>query len=66
MNISVNNSTQEISENTSILALLLLLNRHQNGIAVAINEEIIPKSLWKEKLLSENDAVLIVQSTQGG
>lgn len=66
MNISVNNSTREISENTSILALLLFLNRHQNGIAVAINEEIIPKSLWKEKLLSENDVVLIVQSTQGG
>ena len=66
MNISVNNSQKDISENTSIEALINLLDHTPNGIAVAINEEIIVKRNWNSSFLKENDDVLIIQATQGG
>jgi sulfur carrier protein len=66
MNIRVNNIHKEISENTSIEALLEFLNHTQNGIAIAINEEIVLKDNWNISNLNENDEVLIIQATQGG
>ena len=66
MNISVNNIQKEISKGSSIEDLLLLLKHTQNGIAVAINEEIILKELWSNSTINENDTVLLIQATQGG
>ncbi len=39
---------------------------NQRGIAVAVNQEIIPKTLWSEKKISKGDSILIIQATQGG
>lgn len=36
------------------------------GIAVAVNEEVIPRSEWAEHSLHENDTILIITATQGG
>ncbi|MEI6865640.1 sulfur carrier protein ThiS [Flavicella sp.] len=66
MNIRVNNIQKKISQNTSVEDLLELLNHTQNGIAVAINEEIVLKDNWSFSNLKENDEVLIIQATQGG
>lgn len=66
MDISVNNIQKKISKGSSIKDLLLLLNHTQNGIAVAINEEIILKDNWSNSTLNENDNVLLIQATQGG
>jgi len=40
--------------------------RSKTGIAVAINDNIIPKSNWEEHQLNENDNILIITATQGG
>jgi sulfur carrier protein len=66
MNISVNNIQKKISKGASVEDLLLLLSHTQNGIAVAINEEIILKDNWSNSTLNENDTVLLIQATQGG
>ncbi len=66
MNIRVNNIQKEISDNSTIEDLLLSLEHTQNGIAVAINEEIVSKEHWGQKTLLENDEILIIQATQGG
>lgn len=66
MNIRVNNIQKEISETATVQDLLTALNHTQNGIAVAINETIVPKDDWEQKTLNENDAILIIQATQGG
>lgn len=49
MNIRVNNIQKEISDNSTIEDLLLSLEHTQNGIAVAINEEIVSKEHWGQK-----------------
>ncbi|MEO8759802.1 MAG: sulfur carrier protein ThiS [Bacteroidia bacterium] len=38
----------------------------QKGIAVAVNNTVIPKTEWATKILNENDKITIIKATQGG
>jgi len=38
----------------------------KKGIAVAINNSVVPKSEWTNTKLNENDKILIITATQGG
>ncbi|MEM6830622.1 MAG: sulfur carrier protein ThiS [Bacteroidota bacterium] len=38
----------------------------REGIAVAIDQEIVPKSEWSRQHIRENQKVLIITATQGG
>lgn len=69
MEIIVNGQIQhfENSGNLSVKYLLdSFIGENQNGIAVAINNQVIPKSLWAETSLKEKEEVLIIKATQGG
>jgi len=66
MTINVNTRSQSISENSSLEVLLQQLDISRNGIAVAINNEIISKEKWNSTILNSNDNVTIIQATQGG
>ncbi len=66
MTINVNNQSQSILENSSISTLLEQLNIISNGIAIAINNEVISKEQWSTTNLQEEDQVTIIQATQGG
>jgi len=50
--------------------LLLLLEKEgitdKKGIAVAVNNQVVPKSAWSDFGLKENDKVLVIQASQGG
>ncbi len=66
MTINVNNRAQSISENSTVEKLLQQLNIASNGIAVAINNEIVSKEKWNDTILNNNDQLTIIQATQGG
>ncbi len=36
------------------------------GIAVAVNQEVIPKTIWETYEVKENDKVTVIKATQGG
>jgi len=38
----------------------------QRGIAVAVNNNVIPKAEWQQKTLADNDKIVIIRATQGG
>ncbi|MBN4072669.1 sulfur carrier protein ThiS [Crocinitomix catalasitica] len=38
----------------------------RNGIAVALNNEVIPKNHWKKQLLKDQDKIMIITATAGG
>lgn len=66
MNISLNGE-QTSTESATLMSFLVEKSMGStNGIAVAINEEVVPKSEWKEKVINENDKILIITATQGG
>ena len=67
MEIILNNQTQQAEEKTSVQAALNnWIGEKQNGIAVAVNEAIVPKAQWDTYMLQHNDKVLVIKATQGG
>ncbi|MEG0949612.1 MAG: sulfur carrier protein ThiS [Bacteroidales bacterium] len=66
MQISVNNQPIQVETNLTLSQLLPLLNRSSQGIAIAINQQVIMRSKWEETILQEDDSVLIIQATCGG
>ncbi|UXP31487.1 sulfur carrier protein ThiS [Reichenbachiella agarivorans] len=68
MKIKLNNEEQHLQDShINLLALLKEKNLYiDRGIAVAINDEILPKSNWDDYLVKENDNILIITATQGG
>lgn len=67
MEISLNQQAQTVADNCSLQQLIqTLLPQHQKGIAVAVNNAVVPKLYWEEHLLRPNDTVTIIRATQGG
>ncbi len=66
MTINVNHESKTIANTSSLDQLLEHLKISKQGIAVAINNQIISKNNWKQTHLNQNDEVTIIQATQGG
>ncbi|EDM36773.1 sulfur transfer protein involved in thiamine biosynthesis [Pedobacter sp. BAL39] len=67
MEITVNHENYQINEHCSITELLHdVLTIPVQGIAVAINQTIIPKTEWPSQRLSSGDRVMVIKATQGG
>lgn len=67
MIIRVNDQPHEIVTGLVLGKLLhdLGLSEHK-GVAVAINDEVAPRSTWLTRTLADSDRVLVIQATQGG
>ena len=66
MEIIVNHEKKLVPEIISLDTLLSEMKITKQGIAVAINNQIITKNDWDTTELKENDFVTIIQATQGG
>ena len=67
MNIFVNNNSEKLVDTRILSALLKQLNLiEKQGIAVAVNNEVVLKTKWNEHELKENDRITIIKATQGG
>ncbi len=68
MRIYLNGEELEVPEGTTISELIKSLNLQvrEVGFAVAVNEEVVPKSKYKSYKLSEGDRVEIVHLVGGG
>lgn len=68
MKLSVNNQEKQYQQATLSVQELLDMEfpHHQSGIAVAIDDVVIPKAEWPGTLVNENADVLIITATQGG
>ncbi|MEM9992344.1 MAG: sulfur carrier protein ThiS [Bacteroidota bacterium] len=67
MEIQVNGKTHTLSAATSITTLLSVLQvQQQTGIAIAINDVVVPRPEWPTTLVNNQDDILIITATQGG
>lgn len=65
MNILVNNtSTQTNAHNVAELVAEQQLP--ERGVAIAINNKVVPRADWKEKAIAEGDNVTIIKAAFGG
>ncbi|REE01777.1 sulfur carrier protein ThiS [Marinoscillum furvescens] len=68
MDFTINNEKLTVNEaQLTLLGALALKGIHQTkGIAVAVNQQIVPRTLWEEQSIQPNDQILIITATQGG
>jgi sulfur carrier protein len=67
MNIRVNDQVRRVGPSATLLDLLReLALAERRGIAVAINDAVVPRSEWPARSLAESDRVLVIQAAQGG
>lgn len=67
MEIFINQNPCTVTDNSSLYKVLSNLNKvHKTGIAVAINDRIIPSNNWSQMRLSDQDKITIITASQGG
>ena len=67
MNIRVNDKPRAIANAATLIHLLGELGlTERRGLAVAVNDGVVPRSTWLTHALAEGDRVLVIQATQGG
>ena len=66
MKLVINSEQKDFSgKNISELVQSLQMTS-TNGIALAVNEKVIPKVEWNKFQLNNNDKIVIIKATQGG
>ncbi|WP_437918464.1 sulfur carrier protein ThiS [Sphingobacterium sp. LRF_L2] len=70
MQIKLNNQNHYLHEPVPVSlqrALELLIpTLKPKGIAVALNQHVIPRSNWNDTFVKQHDELLIITATQGG
>lgn len=66
MEIILNGQTKHIVASYTVGQLVSELFPSGKGIAVAVNQSVVPKSDWPKRRLSPNDQITLITATQGG
>lgn len=67
MEITVNQQAYQLTDVCSVQQMLtVVLNQLPKGLAVAINQTIVPKTDWGNHLLNPGDQIILIKATQGG
>lgn len=67
MEILINNTVKEVKEQSTLYDALSQLGfATTKGIAIAVNNNVIPRSSWESMQLSTGMHITIIKATQGG
>lgn len=66
MHIQLNGEAYPLSDTLSVAGLLKHLQLADRRVAVELNFEIVPRSLYESTVLKENDSIEIVHAIGGG
>ncbi|MCH2021915.1 MAG: sulfur carrier protein ThiS [Saprospiraceae bacterium] len=66
MTIWINQKKHHYNDSITIFQLLKLLNNNKSGIAIAVNNNVIPKNKWDAFYINNEDKITIITATQGG
>ncbi len=66
--IVVNGEEIDLDSVTTLEQLLerFQVSQHDQGVAVAVNEQIIPKQHWASTSIQPNDTIEIIRAVAGG
>ena len=67
MKVTVNDKSLTLADDATLGQLLKQIGvSADQGVAVAINDAVVPRSSWLTHRLADGDQVLVIQATQGG
>ena len=64
--VTVNGEAEELAEGTTVADLVARHRSSPRGVAVARNEEVVPRSQWDTTLADDGDRFEILTAAQGG
>ncbi len=60
-------NNQDIKINTlTISQLLAEQNINPKGIAIAVNNKVVPRIEWEEHIVTDDDSVVVITAAYGG
>ncbi len=66
MRITVNGEVATLDAGTTVAALVAGLGRSPASVAVAVDEEVVPRSDWSGRRLRNGERVEVLAAVQGG
>ncbi len=66
LTVTVNGQPREVDPGTTIAAIVASVAPATQGVAVAVNDTVVPRPDWTSTSLTEADRVEILTAVQGG
>lgn len=67
MEIQINDVLKSVQPESRLLDVVFSqVKEKTQGIAVAVNGQVVPQPQWHETQIQPNDQILIIKATQGG
>ena len=66
MRILLNGEQRDVESGITLAALVLALDLPGEGVAVALNRQVVPRTQWSVLQLTEGDCLEIVRAVGGG
>ena len=66
MHLQINGENREFPDSLTVAALVAQLGMKQDRVAVELNLEIVPRTLWDTTTLKDSDKLEIVHFVGGG
>jgi sulfur carrier protein len=66
VHVTVNGVAREVPYGTTIARLVAATTLARTGLAVAVNEAVVPRGWWETTVLGDTDRVEILTAVQGG
>jgi sulfur carrier protein len=64
--VTINGEAGDLPDGSRVDAVVARLGRGGKGIAVAINDTVVPRSRWSSVELADGDRVEVLTAAQGG
>lgn len=66
MIIRLNGKNYDVEDGIRLSAFIEMQGLKPEGLAVAIDYNVVPKSQWRETILQENQELMLVHAVSGG
>lgn len=64
--VTVNGEPEDLDDGTTVADLVARHRESPRGVAVARNEEVVPRSRWSDTVVADGDRFEILTAAQGG
>jgi sulfur carrier protein len=66
MKITVNGAAHEAEDGSSVAGVVASVTVQPAGVAVALNDQVVPRADWKTTIVREADRIEVLTAVQGG
>lgn len=66
MKLTVNNKETEVKDGCTVAALAAQWALPEKGVAIAVNNKMIPRTEWAARVLQPNESLVVIKAACGG